>query len=546
MTADRTGSPPVASGDPILVVDDEPAVRAFFLRALRGAGFETLEAADGQEALDIVERHPVSLVLLDSRMPRLDGPSVIRALRARPATRTLPVILVTANAEPEDRVRGLEAGADDYLTKPVALDELEARVHAQLRSHAAWIEAFEREAAQRRGMTAALRKVRNDGSRERVAHDLVEELMPVLGLEALALAILAPDGTVVPLATGGSWAGRYRPGHALDADLARRLRDATANGPWVLERQASDAAETASGGTIVALRLEGADGPVGLLALRLPQRADGSADLARRMPLFLELADVTAAVLGPGLETREVKAQARAMLEGIIARRAFTPHFQPIVSLADRAIVAYEALTRFHDGVPPDTRFAEAGRLGVVHELERATLAAAVEAAIVLLPADARLGLNVSPAFVLHAPDLSDLLAKAGRGVVLEITEHAPVDDYAALRAALARIEPPIEVSVDDAGSGYASLRHILALRPSYVKLDIGWIRGIDADPARQALVAGLVHFAAAVNCTLVGEGIETEAEKSTLLGLGVTLGQGYLFGKPAQARATLGSVRRS
>ena len=117
------------------------------------------------------------------------------------------------------------------------------------------------------------------------------------------------------------------------------------------------------------------------------------------------------------------------------------------------------------------------------------------------------------------------------------ITEHPPIDDYAALRAALARLDPSVRVAVDDASSSYASLRHILALRPAYVKLDMGWVRDIDADPARQALVAGLVHFADEVGCQLIGEGIETEAERAILFQLGVPLGQGYLLGRPAPIR---------
>ncbi len=171
--------PPEAAGGPILVVDDEPAVRGLFVRALRDAGYETLEAADGVEALELLEGQTVALILLDSTMPRLDGAGVIRAVREREATRTLPVILVTAKADLEDRVRGLEAGADDYLAKPVVLDELVARVRAQLRGHTAWRQALEREAQERRRMTAALRRVRSDGSPERTARSLVEELLPI-------------------------------------------------------------------------------------------------------------------------------------------------------------------------------------------------------------------------------------------------------------------------------------------------------------------------------------------------------------------------------
>ena len=524
------------TADPILVVDDEPAVRALFARALQGAGYATLEAADGVEALELLDAHSVALVLLDSTMPRLDGVGVIRAVRARATTRTLPIILVTARAELEERVLGLAAGADDYLGKPVALDELEARVGAQLRSHAAWSAAFENEARQRRAMTSALRRVGIDGPPECVAAALVEELMPVLGLGALALASLSPDGAVIPLAVGGSWAGRFRLGLPVEPELARRLRHETARGPWVLEPGPSRDGDTRDEGVIVALPLTRTAEPFGLLVLRVAPRRDAAIEIARRMPIFVELADLTAAVLGPGIEAGEVRLRSQAALIDLIAARAFIPHFQPIVSLSDGAVVGYEALTRFDDGLSPELRFAEAGRFGLAHELERATLSAAVEAARAL-PADALVGFNVSPGFLL-ATDLSALLSEAGRQVVLEITEHTAIDDYAAIRAALARIDPPVQVAVDDAGSGYASLRHILALRPAYVKLDMDWVRSIDADPARQALVAGLVHFAAEVGCQLIGEGVETEAESATLRRLGVPLGQGYLFGRPTPVRA--------
>jgi len=136
-------SPPLAvAGDPVLVVDDELAVRRLSVRALRDAGYETLEAADGLAAPELLERTPVALLLLDATMPRLDGAGVIRAVCANERTATLPIILVTAKADLEDRVRGLEAGADDYLAKPVRLVELVARMRAHLRSQAAWTKSI--------------------------------------------------------------------------------------------------------------------------------------------------------------------------------------------------------------------------------------------------------------------------------------------------------------------------------------------------------------------------------------------------------------------
>jgi EAL domain-containing protein (putative c-di-GMP-specific phosphodiesterase class I)/FixJ family two-component response regulator len=532
------------AADLILVVDDERAVRELFVRVLKDAGYATCEAVDGAAALEVLEDHPVALILLDSTMPRLDGTGVIRAVRKRPATRTLPIILVTAKADLEDRVRGLEAGADDYIAKPVHLDELKMRVHAQLRIHAAWTQALEQQATERRAVTAALRRVPSGGPPERTARALVGELMPALGLEALTLAIFSSEGAVIPLAVAGNWEGRFRPGRPVEPDLARQLRERISHGPWVLSDTQSTGDQPLGAGMVAALALGEPSAPFGLMVLRDAPGPDGSTGFARRLPLILELSETTAARLRPGLEGGEDRLRAHADLEAIIAAGAFTPYFQPVVTLADGAVVGYEALTRFADRVPPDVRFAEAARLGLGHELERAALAASVQAAR-SLPVGAFLALNVSPSLVLASPDLPAILAGTDRHVVLEITEHAPVDDYEALRAAIARIDPPVAVAVDDAGSGYASLRHILVLHPAYVKLDLSWVRDIDTDPARQALVAGLAYFVDEIGCQLIGEGVETEAERITLLRLKVPLGQGYLFGRPAPVRKARARVVR-
>jgi two-component system response regulator MprA len=117
----------------ILVVDDEPGVRASLARVLDQAGYEVSVAADGRDALHQVALDPPDAVVLDVVMPGLDGIEVTRSMRSG-RDRT-PVLLLTARAEVSDRVRGLDAGADDYLTKPFALDELLARLRALLRRH---------------------------------------------------------------------------------------------------------------------------------------------------------------------------------------------------------------------------------------------------------------------------------------------------------------------------------------------------------------------------------------------------------------------------
>ncbi|MDT0544154.1 MULTISPECIES: response regulator transcription factor [Streptomyces] len=115
----------------ILVVDDDPAVRDTLGRTLRTEGYAVDTAQDGLEALDRLEQGPPDLVLLDVMMPGLDGLTVARRIRA--AGDTVPIMMVTARDSIGDRIVGLDNGADDYLTKPFAGEELLARVRALLR-----------------------------------------------------------------------------------------------------------------------------------------------------------------------------------------------------------------------------------------------------------------------------------------------------------------------------------------------------------------------------------------------------------------------------
>jgi two-component system response regulator MprA len=115
----------------VLVVDDEPAVRRALERALKLDSYDVDLAADGEEALDAMATNPADAVILDVGMPRLDGLEVCRRMRA--AGDKTPILMLTARDAIDDRVRGLDVGADDYLVKPFALRELQARLRALLR-----------------------------------------------------------------------------------------------------------------------------------------------------------------------------------------------------------------------------------------------------------------------------------------------------------------------------------------------------------------------------------------------------------------------------
>jgi two-component system, OmpR family, phosphate regulon response regulator PhoB len=117
----------------ILVVEDEAPLVTLLRYNLEGAGFEVADAPDGEEALVSISERKPDLILLDWMLPLVSGLEVCRQIRRRPETRDIPIIMLTARGEEEDRIRGLDNGADDYITKPFSPSELLARVRAILR-----------------------------------------------------------------------------------------------------------------------------------------------------------------------------------------------------------------------------------------------------------------------------------------------------------------------------------------------------------------------------------------------------------------------------
>lgn len=251
----------------------------------------------------------------------------------------------------------------------------------------------------------------------------------------------------------------------------------------------------------------------------------GSAQ-ARRVAAFVS------EIVDPGLADR---AAARHRVELVLDERALSLMYQPIVNLTRRTTVAVEALARFPGPSvrPPDMWFAEAHAVGLGVELE---LLAVEEALVTLrrLPPNVVLGVNASPMAVASRELRRMLAAVDAKRVAIEITEHVAVDDYAALGAHLRSLrELGARVSIDDTGAGYASLRHILALSPDYIKLDLALTRDIDTDPARRALAGALVSFVSESGSRLIAEGIETASELATVRALGIPYGQGYYLGRP-------------
>jgi EAL domain-containing protein (putative c-di-GMP-specific phosphodiesterase class I) len=404
------------------------------------------------------------------------------------------------------------------------------------------------EMSERAATTVSLARLEAAPTIEETAQRVCAEALHIDGIDTVVLYGFSPAG-VVPIAQEGSICRPVTEGEPIPDSHGRELMEHAEFGLW-LELWASreprddfDRATIASGLKAEALApLFWNDAPIGVLSLGAS--SDGHARrLGDRLATLTEFSVMSAAVLGPMLAERWQRDTLRAEVREVITSRAFTPVFQPIVSLATRKFVGYEALTRFNDGTRPDLRFLAADKVGMMVGLETACLNLQIEQAR-LLPRGAFISLNVSPALAMGLMPLLDVVAGADRPVVLEITEHAEIADYGKLMAALAQVRSHAMLAVDDAGAGYAGLHHILQLKPQYVKLDISLVRNVDTDPARQAMVTGMAHFAAGVGCALIAEGIETENELTALKLLNVEYGQGFYLARPAPIDAWLGAGR--
>ncbi|KCZ92934.1 sensor domain-containing phosphodiesterase [Hyphomonas johnsonii] len=249
-------------------------------------------------------------------------------------------------------------------------------------------------------------------------------------------------------------------------------------------------------------------------------------------------ADLATRHINRELAENEQRAEQRHRIESVLARGAFSPVYQPIFDLGKMTPAGYEALTRFTDEPirTPDVWFNEAAEVGLAEALEIAALERAL-ARLADLPNDQYLSVNASPDTIVSAAFAALMDDLPLYRILLEITEHAQVNDYATLLQALEPLRRRgLKLAIDDAGAGYSSLRHIVQLSPDVVKLDMSLTHDVDSDAARRALVGALMFYARETSAQVIAEGIETQNELDTLKLLGVRKGQGFFLGRPAAA----------
>lgn len=247
-------------------------------------------------------------------------------------------------------------------------------------------------------------------------------------------------------------------------------------------------------------------------------------------------------LIRPELDEQRRKEDLRVEIARIIETEDALVAYQPIVDVRSRRCLGVEALARFPQPFArPDETFASAYDVGLGFDLER-MIVQRTWSLLDELRADQFLTVNLTPGALLKlAPRASMRDDICLSNLVVEMTEHSTVDSYAALREELEPLrERGLRIAIDDAGAGYASLRHVVEIRPDFIKIDRSLIHGVADDRARRVAVGAFVLLALDLEATVVAEGVERAQDFAALSDLGVNAAQGYLLAKPSTNRRDL------
>lgn len=546
----------------ILVVDDNENNRFVLIQHLRRLGFRHLSQAEtGQGALEIIRESRPDLVLLDVIMPDIDGIQVLEALQREGNLAGIPVIMVSAHDTLEIVVRCIELGAEDYLTKPIQMQMLRARIMALLEKRR--LRAIELEY-----LTHFDPETRLPNRQALLGR--IQRLMAAERRFALVAITCRDHGSIALSASEDDATARLRALHdriqasELPTDIVARVGDGTL--AWLLPDVSPG--HLLLRGVELVLRADATDGTADLthdcaaaIAVGPPgERGDGAADLLRlAMSEAMRIApDAGERVLIADPAWRTEARQALALLrevEHALANDELTLYYQPIVDAHDLRLSGAEALLRWKH--PLRGLLTPGAFLAAV---EQSPLMEALDAWVVNhagrmlaawadhLPDDFQLHVNVTA----HSLMSGRLIERIDplvplplrRHLTIELTERVHVGDMPTCIDALQRLRASgMQVALDDFGTGFSSLSHINLLPCDLLKIDRSFVTEIVGDAKRRRLLASLVGMAQALDLGVVVEGIEREEELEAIRDMGPLQLQGYLLGRPMPGEELLARI---
>lgn len=545
-----------------IIADDEDLGRVLLGESAAAVGLESLEFADGASALQAALTNEVAIVLLDVDMPGLNGNEVCRRLRAEPRFRSVPIVMVTGHQDSDAIRRAFEAGATDFISKPVNWDLLPRRLEYILRNAAA-AEHIER--------LAYYDTLTGLPNRQRCI-DLTSALFE-------AAAQLNESVAVVYLDLNGFKRVNDTFGHAVGDEvlrifasrLTRTLADFVEQHPGlVVTRFGGDEfviavrhARAREIGTQIAAACNAAfEEPIAYESLEfysapsigIAVYPDDGADVTT----VLKHADTAMyqaksgavgpiAVYTPAMSRRlQDWLDLEARLRHAVRDDLLTLVFQPKFNLDDSRLVGVEALLRWcdeeHGDIPP-ARFVEiAEDSGLIVDLGEWVIRAACRQMRKWLDRGWRVpvAINCSGKELLHG-DRARVIAReaAAAGVPtslieVEITETLLVNDSASVKNVLQQFRQlGCRIALDDFGTGYSSLAYLTRFPPDRIKIDKAFVDDIDRSASDAAIANAILSLAGSLNLTVTAEGVERPGQLEWLRTRGCDEVQGFLLSKP-------------
>ena len=544
----------------VLVAEDNPVVRSLLRSLLRKWSYEVVLAGSGAEAWEVLQQDGgLRLAILDWMMPGLDGIEVCRRLRAQAGNRYVYVILLSARAEQEDIVQALEAGADDYITKPFHAGELRARMRSAVRvvqleesllrqAHYDALTGLPNRVLLADRLEQALRRAHRhtelvgffyiDLDRFKVVNDSLGHAAGDALLAALAVRLGSCVRECDTLArVGGDEFALVATGLANPAEAALisgRILSAL-EAPFEIAGRGLRV--TASVGATLYPQ-DGAD------SSSLQQNADAAMyESKRRARNGFQLFHA-----GLGQASRR-QLDMEQKLACAVEKGEITLHYQPVYGMGDGRIAALEALARWHNpalgSVPPGVFVGLAEETGQIVELGAWVLGEACRQAQQWALAGRRQAVTVNvSAMQLAEPGfgrrVEGVLRASGldaRRLKLEVTETVLMRDFAKVAATLEQLRGMgIEMWVDDFGTGYSCFSYLHRLPVSTIKIAREFVQDIGQHRGVLPLVRGIVTLAHNLGLETVAEGVETAEQWAAVAATGCDQVQGYLLGRPRPA----------
>ncbi len=588
----RNGNPAGAPKGDLLIVDDTPNNLRFLSAALTEQGHKVRSALDGQMALTVARAAMPDLILLDIKMPQMDGYEVCQRLKAAQKTREIPVIFLSALDEVLDKVKAFAVGGVDYITKPFQLEEVLARVENQLTIQAAKAEIRQLNAElEQRVIQRTVELEREIAERQRVQEQLLHMALhdSLTSLpnraffmkrleQALERTKQRPDYRFAVLFLD---CDRFKMvndslGHLVGDRLliatARRLEQLL-HPPTILARL---------GGDEFAILLEDIEGISDATRLAgqihqemiVPFQLDehkvffnvsigivlGTKDYHQSEHLLrdADTAMYRAKELGKAryqVFNRDMHRRALAFLKLetelrlALERQEFAVRYQPIVSLTTGKITEFEALVRWlhpdRGMIEPAAFMPVAEETGLIVPIDLWVLRQACHQLClwhnqILGQKPVKIGVNLSVQ-QFSQPDLIELLDGIlaeteldSQSLKLEIVESAIIDnDRSATRIFEQLKSRQIQLSIDDFGTGYSSLSYLHRFSFDTLKIDRSFVSRIGENKENLEIVQTIVTLAHNLGMSTIAEGIETAQQLVQLRALGCEFGQGYFFSKP-------------